>query len=163
MCHGEGCAENVGMEGGRVALRGLLRHRTGLAFGSGSVNSHIQATEARHGLIDQVSYVVLVAYIGIHVFRLRVESPKFSHQILAGFVASTRDNDARTLFREGQGGGSSDARQGASDQNNGGIHGETPWRAIYGSVVADVADRLNMDVRIISVKRSFRPAKTDSP
>src|SRR5713226_3751556 len=122
MLHAEECAENVGIEGGRVALRGLLRHRTGLAFGSGSVNSHIQATEARHGLIDQVSYVVLVAYIGIHVFRLRVESAELSHQILTGFVASTRDNDARTLFREGQGGGSSNARDGSSDQNNRGVH-----------------------------------------
>jgi hypothetical protein len=38
---------------------------------------------------------------------------------LAGFVASTRDNDARTFFREGNRGGSPDAREGASDQNNG--------------------------------------------
>jgi hypothetical protein len=56
-----------------------------------------------------------VTHIGIHVFRLRVESAELSHQILAGFVASTRDNDARTLFREGEGGGSSNAREGASD------------------------------------------------
>jgi hypothetical protein len=63
-----------------------------------------------------------VAYIGIHEFRLRVESAELSHQIVAGFVASTRDNDARTLFREGQGCGSSNAREGASDQNNGGVH-----------------------------------------
>src|SRR5216683_3272752 len=149
MLHAQECAENVGIEGGRVALGGLLRHGAGLAFGSGGVYSHIQATEARHGLIDQVSHVLLAAYIGIHVFRLRVESPKLSHQILAGFVASTRDDDARTLFREGQGGGSSDAREGASDQNNGGIHGETPCSAIYGSVAADL---LTMDVRIIPVK-----------
>jgi hypothetical protein len=41
---------------------------------------------------------------------------------LADFVASARDNDARTLFREGQGGGSSNAREGASDQNNSVVH-----------------------------------------
>src|ERR1700674_4108207 len=122
MFHAQECAENVGIESGRVALSGLLRHRARLAWGSGVVYSHIQATEARHGLIDQVSYVVLVAYIGIHVFGLRIESAKLSHQISAGFVASTRDTDARTLFREGQGGGSSNAREGSSDQNNGGIH-----------------------------------------
>src|SRR6266852_2428064 len=123
MLHAQQRAENVGIEGGCVALGGLLRHRTGLAFGSGRVYSHVQTTEARHGLIDQVSYVVLVAYIGIHVLRLRVESAEFSHQILAGFVASARDNDARTLFREGQGGGSSNACEGASDQNNRCVHG----------------------------------------
>ena len=113
MLHAQQGAENVGIEGGRVALGGLFRRRTRLAFGSGGVYSHIQATEARHGLIDQVSYLVLVTHVGIHVFRLRVEAAELSHQILAGFVASTRDNDARTLFREGQGGGSSNAREGA--------------------------------------------------
>src|SRR5260370_14182339 len=118
MLHTEECAENGGIEGGRVALRGLLRHRAGLAFGSGGVDGHIEATEARHGLIDQVSYVVLVAYIGIHVFRLRMECAELSHQILAGFVASTRDNDARTLLREGQGARSSTTRAASSDQNN---------------------------------------------
>jgi hypothetical protein len=86
------------------------------------VYSHIQTTEARHGLIDQDSYVILMAYIGVHVFRLRVESAELSHQILAGFVPSTRDYDARTLFSEGQGGGSSNAREGASDQNDRGVH-----------------------------------------
>jgi hypothetical protein len=49
---------------------------------------------------------------------------------MAGFVASTRDNDARTLFREGQGGGSSDAREGASDQNSWGIHSELLGRQL---------------------------------
>jgi hypothetical protein len=83
-----------------------------------------RTSEARDGFVDQVSNIVVVAHVGIHVFRVRVESAELSHQILAGFVASTRDNDARTFFREGQGGGSSNAREGASDQNNGGIHSE---------------------------------------
>ena len=122
MLHAQQRAENVGVEGGRIAFGRLLRHRTRLAFGSGGVYSSIQATKARHGLIDQVSYVVLVTHVGIHIFRLRVEAAELSYQILAGFVASTRDDDARTLFREGQGGSSSDAREGASDQNNGGVH-----------------------------------------
>src|SRR5690242_1218557 len=124
MLHAQQRAENVGIEGRRVALRGLLCDRTELAFGSGSVDSHIQATEARHGLIDQVLYVVLVPYISLHVFRLRIEPAELSRQILAGFVASTSNDDPRALFREGQGGGSSNAREGASDQNNGGIHSE---------------------------------------
>src|ERR1700732_3616620 len=122
MLQAQECAENVGIEGGGIALGGLLRYRTRLAFGSGGVDSHIQATEARHRLIDQVSYVVLVSYIGFHVFRLRVESAELSHQILAGLVAAVRDNDARTLFREGQGGGLSNAREGTSDQNNSVVH-----------------------------------------
>src|SRR5713101_1841462 len=122
MLHAQQGAKDVGVEGGRVALGGLLCHRTGLAFGAGVIDGHIQATEARDGLIDQVSYVVLVAYIGMHVFCLHIKSAEFSHQILAGFVASTRDNDAHPLFGEGQGGGSSNACEGASDQNNGSSH-----------------------------------------
>src|SRR2546422_3486663 len=162
MLHAQECAENVGIEGGRVTLGGLLRHRTGLAFGSGRVYSRIQATEARHGLIDQVSYVVLVAYIGMHVFRLRVESAELSHQILAGFVASTRDNDACPLFREGQGGGSSNAREGASDQNNGGIHSELLGRAISASVGADRSMwtyvlSLSGDLSDLAKPTQFRP------
>src|SRR6266436_1080517 len=78
MLHAEQSAENVGVEGGRIALGSLLRHRTGLALGSGVVDGDVEATEARDGFIDQVSYLVLVAHIGIHVFRLRVESTEFS-------------------------------------------------------------------------------------
>src|ERR1700731_3814160 len=155
--HTQQCAENVGVESRRVALGGLLRHRTGLAFGAGGVNSHIQGTEARHRLIDQVSYVVLVSYIGFHVFRLRVESAEFSHQILAGFVASARDNDARALFREGKGGGSSDAREGAGDQNNGDIHSE-----LLGGQFVDQLEpcvQIWTYVRLIPVKRSLTMAK----
>src|SRR5258708_27639244 len=78
MLHAEQRAENVGIESGRVALGSLLRDRTRLALGSGVVDGDVDATEARDGLIDQVSYVVFVAHIGIHVFRLRVESAEFS-------------------------------------------------------------------------------------
>jgi hypothetical protein len=94
MLHAQQRAEDVGIEDGRVALGGMFYNRTGLAFGSGSVYRHIKATEACHGLIDEVSYVVLVPYIRIHEFRLRVESAQLSHQISADFITSTSDNDA---------------------------------------------------------------------
>jgi hypothetical protein len=56
------------------------------------------------------------------MLRLRVESAKLSYQIVASFVVSTCDNDPRALFRKGQGGGSSNACEGTSDQNNRGVH-----------------------------------------
>jgi hypothetical protein len=122
MLHAQQRAEDVGIEDGRVALGGMFYNRTGLAFGSGSVYRHIKATEACHGLIDEVSYVVLVPYIRIHEFRLRprvraAQSPNFGrlHHV------DQRQRCARPLFREGQGGGSSNARKGASDQNNRGL------------------------------------------
>jgi hypothetical protein len=118
MLHAQECAENVGIEGGGIALGGLLRYRTRLAFGSGGVNSHIQATEARDGLIDEAAHIIFMADVSAPILCVGADLAKFSGQFLAGFVASARDNDARTLFREGQGGGSSNACEGASDQNN---------------------------------------------
>jgi len=53
MLHAQERAKDVGVEGSRVAVGGLLRHRAGLALSTGVVDSHIQATEARDGLIDQ--------------------------------------------------------------------------------------------------------------
>src|SRR5216683_8112355 len=44
-----------GIEGGRVALRCLLRHWTGLTFGAGVVDGHIEPAKAGHGLVDQVA------------------------------------------------------------------------------------------------------------
>jgi hypothetical protein len=58
---------------------------------------------------------------------------------------------------EGECGGAPDSCEGASYQNNGGIHWGTPLVGNQGSVA--VADRINMDVRIISVKRYLQ---TDS-
>jgi hypothetical protein len=101
MLHAQECAENVGIERRRVALCGLLCNWTGLAWSSRGVYSDIQATEARYGLIDQVSYIVVVANIGTPILGLSADLAKFSDQLVAYFVTSTRDHDARTLFREG--------------------------------------------------------------
>src|ERR1700692_4748608 len=60
MLHAQQHTEHVGIEGGCVALGCLLRHRTGLAFGAGIVDRHIEPTEPSYGLVDQVADVVLV-------------------------------------------------------------------------------------------------------
>jgi hypothetical protein len=78
MLHAKQRAENVGVESRRVALGGLLRHRSGLALGAGVVDGDIETTKACDGLIDHVSCVVRVAYVGIHVFGLRVESAELT-------------------------------------------------------------------------------------
>src|ERR1700730_13120298 len=134
MLHAQKCAKNVGIEGGRVALGGLLRNGTGLAFGSGGVYSHIQATEARDGLIDEAAHIIFMADVSAPILCLGAHLAKFSDQFLAGFVASARDNDARTVFRESQGGGSSNTCEGAGDQNNGGIHSELPGGQFMGQL-----------------------------
>src|SRR6266481_2040866 len=109
MLHAQQRAENVGVESGRVALGGLICHRAHLAFGPGVVNGYIETTEARDGLIDQVAHIFVVAHVGTPILRLSADLAEFSKQFLAGFVATTRDNNARTLLRKGNRGGSSNA------------------------------------------------------
>src|SRR3984893_7979293 len=140
MLHAQKCAKNVGIEGGRVALGGLLRNGTGLAFGSGGVYSHIQATEARDSLIDEAAHIIFMADVSAPILCLSADLAEFSRQISAGFVASTRDNYVRTLFREGDCGGSSNAREGAGDQNNGGIHSELLGGQLMDQLRADLED-----------------------
>src|SRR5207253_625211 len=53
--------EHIGVEGSGIGVSGLLRHRTGLAFGAGVVDGRVQPTKARDGPIDQVPHLVLVA------------------------------------------------------------------------------------------------------
>src|SRR2546426_664225 len=57
--------------------------------GPGVVDGHIQATEARDGLIDQAAYIVLVAHVGAQEFGLTAEVAEFGDQFTAGFLAST--------------------------------------------------------------------------
>jgi hypothetical protein len=47
--HAQDHPENVGLEGGGVALRGLLSHWAGLAFGAGVVDGNVEAAEPSDG------------------------------------------------------------------------------------------------------------------
>src|SRR6266851_3986774 len=78
MLHAQECAENVGIKGGRVALGGLLCHGTELAFGSGGVYSHIQATEARDSLIDEAVQIIFMADVSAPILCLSAELAEFS-------------------------------------------------------------------------------------
>ncbi len=100
MLHAQQRAEHVGVEGGGVAVRGLLRHRTGLTLGASGVDGCVQATEARDGPIDQVSHLVLVAHIRTEELSFSAERAQLSHQCLAGFLVATGNNGAVTFSRE---------------------------------------------------------------
>jgi hypothetical protein len=52
MLQAEQHAEYVGLESGGLAVGGLFRNGPRLAFGTGVVDCHVQATKARDGLID---------------------------------------------------------------------------------------------------------------
>jgi len=137
MLHAKQHAEHIGIEGGRVALRCLLRHRTWLAFGAGVVDRHIEPAEARHGLVDQVAHVVFVAHVSADEFSFHAEAAELLGQSMSLLVAAAGDNNPGTLLSEGQGGGTANTGQGAGDQDNGGGHGASPvkngqycWKAL---------------------------------
>ena len=122
MLHAQQRAEHVGVEGGRVALGGLLRQGTGLALGARVVDGHIQPTESRDRLIDQRANFIIMANVGTNV----ASAPILGVQRLmrCRIVVSTRDDDARAFMRESQSRGTTDSGQRAGDQDNGVFHSE---------------------------------------
>src|SRR4029434_4576685 len=81
-------------------IGGLLRHGTGLAFGTGVVDRDVQATEALNGPIDQVPHLVLVAHIRTEELSFSAERAQLGCQFLAGFLVPTGNNGAGTFPRE---------------------------------------------------------------
>ena len=112
----------------------MLRHGTPLAFGTCVIDGDIQLTKSRNRLVDQVSYIYLVAYVRSYEFSLCFSGAEIPDQLLAGFVASTGDNDTRAFLRKDQSDGASDACKRTGDQNNVGIHSEFLGGRIYRSV-----------------------------
>ena len=68
--------EHIGIEGGRVALGGLLLHRTGRAFGAGIADGHIEPAEPSYGLVDQVADFVFMANVSADEFSFHAEAPE---------------------------------------------------------------------------------------
>jgi hypothetical protein len=126
MLHAEQRTQDIGVEGRGVGFCRLFRHRAGCAFGSNAIDSSIQATKARDGLIDQATHVVLVTHVGAQEFGLSTKLLQFSDESLAFFITSSGNHDTGTFARESQGGGASDPCQRASNQHHGGLHAMSP-------------------------------------
>jgi hypothetical protein len=64
-------------------------------------------------------------HIGAHKFGLSAELAQFSGELLTFIVVSTGNNDPRSFMREGQGRGTTDAGECASDKYCGIVHGSS--------------------------------------
>src|SRR5207244_6555728 len=126
MLHAEQRPEHIGVEGGGIGVGGLLRHRTGLAFGAGVVDGRVQPTKARDGPIDQAPHLVLVAHIRAQEFDVGAERAQLSREFLAGGLVATGDNDSVAVPREGTRRRTPDSGQRAGDQDNWGAHIAAP-------------------------------------
>ncbi len=109
--HAEQRAEHIGIEGGGVALGGLLGHRARLAFGAGGVDGGIETAEACDGLVDQIADVVLAADVGADESRLGTEAAELGFERVALRFPAAGDDDVRALLGKGDGGGATDAGQ----------------------------------------------------
>ena len=116
MLHAQDHAENVGLERRGKAFRGLVRDRADLAFGGGVVHRDIETAKPRDGLVDHSADVILLADVGVDELGLRTERAQFLDERLAGLITPTGNDHLRALLGEGDGGGATDAGQGASDQ-----------------------------------------------
>ncbi len=109
MLHAQDDAEHVGVEGRGVALRGLVRDRTDLAFGAGIVHRDIETAEPCDDLVDQSADVILLADVGVDERGLRPKLAQFLSERFAGLVAPTRNHHRCALLGKGDGGGTADA------------------------------------------------------
>src|SRR6266403_3603380 len=116
--HAQDHAENVGLERRGKAFRGLVRDRTNLAFGGGVVHRDIETAKPCDGLVYHGANVILLADVGVDELGLRTESAQLLNERLAGLITPTGNDHVRALLGEGDGGGATDAGQGAGDQHD---------------------------------------------
>ena len=124
--HAEQRAEHIGVEGGGIAFRGLVRDRAGSAFGAGIVHCNIEAPEALDGPVDQGADVIFLADVGIDELGLRTKTAQLLSQRFAGLIAPTGNDNFRAPLGEGDGGGAPDTGKSTCDQDDGVTHGSSP-------------------------------------
>ena len=127
--HAQDHAENIGVERRGIAFRGLVRDRADLAFGAGIVHRDIETAKPCDGLVDQSADVILLADVGVDELGLRTERAQLLDERLAGLITPTGNDHLRALLGEGDGGGATDAGQGAGDQYDWVAH--FPFLAIF--------------------------------
>src|SRR5271165_4731688 len=119
--HAQKHTKHICVEDGLIVLGGYIGSRTGSALGAGVIDSNVEATETGDGLVDEVLDFLFMPHIGAQKFGLSAELAQFSGQLLAFIVVSTGNNDPRSFMREGQGRGTTDAGECASDKYCGSV------------------------------------------
>jgi hypothetical protein len=120
--HAQKHTKHIGIEDGLIVLGSYICSRTGIAHGASVIDSNVEATETSDGLIDEVLDFLFMPHIGTQRFGLSAEFAQFSGQLLTFIVVSTGNDDPRSFLREGQGRGTTDAGECASDKYCGSVH-----------------------------------------
>src|SRR5258706_12429746 len=93
-------AQHVGVEGGSVALSGLLSYRAWLAFGTSSIDGHVQVAKPLDGPVNQTADIVFVAHVGADIFSLNAKRTQLGDQGIARVVAPPADDQVSAFARK---------------------------------------------------------------
>ncbi len=126
MLHAQNHTKNIGVERRGIAVRGLVRDRAHLPFGSGIVHGDIETPKARDGRVDQSADIILLANVGVDELGLRTERTQLLHERPAGLITPTGNDHLRALLGEGDGGGAAYACEGSRNQNDWHVHCVSP-------------------------------------
>ena len=140
MLKAEQGTQYIGIEGGLVALGGLVDDETRLAFGACIVHGHIEAAEARHRLIDQLAHRIVVAHVGGDKDGLRAELLQFDFKGFAFGQAAAGNHQVCATAGKGQSGGAADAGQGSGDKDDGLIHAENSCEVLLKGMTGQPID-----------------------
>src|ERR1700691_1680021 len=116
--HAQNHPQDIGLERRGKTLRGLVRDRADLSLGSRIVHGDVETAKPRHGLVDHVAHVILLANVGVDELRFRAKRAQLLHERLAGLIASTGHNHLRALLGESDRGGATDTCKASCDQND---------------------------------------------
>src|ERR1700738_1769986 len=114
--HAQDHAENIRVERRGIAFRSLGRDRATLSFGAAIDHRDIETAKPCDGLVDHSADVTFLADVGVDELGLRTERAQLLNERLAGLITPTGNDHLRALLGEGDGGGATDAGQGASNQ-----------------------------------------------
>src|SRR5258708_22166429 len=118
MLQAEQHPQYVRVEGGGVALGGLIDDQAPLALGTGTVDGGVDPAQAGHGLIDQFSHLVFAADVGLDERGFGSQAAQFGLESLAFGLPAAGDNEAGAVLGKRDGGGATDAWDGPFDPND---------------------------------------------
>ena len=143
MLQAEQHPQYVRVEGGGVALGGLIDDQAPLALGTGTVDGGVDPAQAGHGLIDQFSHFVFAADVGLDERGFGSQAAQFGLESLAFGLPAAGDNEAGAVLGKGDGGGATDACEGSRDQNDWLFHGDCRQQSAGHRVALENARRDN--------------------
>src|SRR5216683_4064240 len=91
--HAQQCAKHIRVKCGRIGLCRLVRKWSRFAFGASVIDCHVQAAEAREGVVNKFLDISFLAHIRPHKLRFSTESSKLDDKLLSLFIVTARNDN----------------------------------------------------------------------